>query len=66
MGNDPAFRKYYGLVVTTLGSVERMIKGKFVVIQVKARVFDFLTPFLKVPVLREFVSHHVEFFLVKQ
>ena len=66
IGNDPAFRKYYGLVVTTLGSVERMIKGKFVVVQRRARVFDFLTPFLKIPLLREFISHHVEFFLVKQ
>lgn len=64
--NDPRFRKYYGLVVTTLSSVEYLLRDLFVVVALKARVFGFLTPLLKIPFLREFVSHHVEYFLEKK
>ncbi|MEK6839903.1 MAG: class I SAM-dependent methyltransferase [Nanoarchaeota archaeon] len=56
---------YYGLYKTTLRSVKTLIKGKFQIIDINPRLFTFLKPLLKVPLLNEAISHHVELILKK-
>jgi len=56
---------YYGLYKTTLWSVKRLIKNKFRIIDINPRLFTILKPLLKIPILNEIISHHVEFILTK-
>lgn len=56
---------YYGLYRTTLHSVKKLIKGKFKVIDITPRLFNFLKPLLAIPVINEVISHHVEYILKK-
>lgn len=58
--------KFYGLVKTTIGSVLRLVKRNFVVVDIKPRIFSFLQPLVRVPVLREALIHHIELFLRKR
>ncbi len=63
---DHASFKYYGLVKTTIRSIEKLVKNRFIIVDMKPRLFDFLKPFVRIPFIREFVIHHVEFFLRKK
>ncbi len=58
--------KNYGLVKTTIKSVKRLVSNKFDILDIKPRIFDFVKPLLKIPVINEVVCHHVEFFLRKK
>ncbi len=58
--------KYYGLVKTTIKSAKNLIKNDFKIIKIKARIFDFLNPIAKIPLLNEILIHHVELILQKK
>ena len=64
MKNHESF-VYYGLIKTTIGSVKEQIKGLFDIVDITPRLFNFLKPFLAIPIVNEVISHHVEFMLKK-
>ncbi len=55
--------KNYGLVKTTLESMENLVKSHFQILEIKPRFFNTLKPLIKIPLLREYVCPHIEFFL---
>src|SRR3989338_8006202 len=55
--------KNYGLVKTTLRSAENIIKNNFDIIDIKPRFFTSIKPLIKIPILREIIAPHIEFFL---
>jgi len=55
--------KNYGLVKTTLSSMEKLSKDYFETLEVKPRFFDVLKPLIKIPIIREYVCPHIEFYL---
>ena len=55
--------KNYGLVKTTLRSAENIIKNNFDIIDIKPRFFTSIKPLINIPILREIIAPHIEFFL---
>jgi SAM-dependent methyltransferase len=55
--------KNYGLVKTTIMGIEKLTQKNFTILDIKPRIFYFLKPIAKIPIIREFLIHHVEFIL---
>jgi len=62
----PNKEKPYDLCPTTISSIFKMVKVKFIIRTMRPRVFEFLTPLLYIPLLREVICHHIEFILEKK
>jgi hypothetical protein len=58
--------RYYGLYKTTIQSIKKMSDEMFHIIDIRPRLFTFLKPLLKVPIINEGISHHIEFILKKK